>query len=110
MNRIEEITEYISELFQVNTSFREKGKRYPRKMYPKKVLMHILYHKEEIKLTEVARMLGYSDHGTIIHHLRSFDALYDTNDKFRRLSNLAFEKHYELVKNENNNKALQLSS
>lgn len=108
MNRIEEITEYISKVFQVNTNFTEKGKRYPRKMYPKKVLMHVLYYKEEIKLKEVGRMLGYSDHVVVIHHLRSFDALYDTDEKFREMSNLVFAKHYELIKNENINKALQL--
>lgn len=108
MNRREKIREYIAEIFYVSTDFAVKKRRDNTHTFPKKLFTHVLYYKEEMKLKEIAAYMGYSDHATIIHHLRSFDGLYDTDDLFKELSDRTFAKHYELLKNENINQALQL--
>lgn len=66
----------VAREFEAPNNFVEIKGRSKRVVTPKQVLSYFLYHKAELTLYEVAAALGYKEHSTIIHSLKTVEGLY----------------------------------
>jgi chromosomal replication initiator protein len=66
----------VAREFEVPDSFIDIKGRSKRVVTPKQVLSYFLYHKAELTLNDVAKALGYKEHSTIIHSLKTVEGLY----------------------------------
>jgi len=96
MEKKKQIEEYIAKEFGLESNFVNNKTRKSKYVLPKKLLCNILYYKEELTLCEISQYMGFRDHSTIIHHLKSFDGVYETNDEFKSKSDKAFEEAYNI--------------
>jgi chromosomal replication initiation ATPase DnaA len=93
MEKRKRITSFIAKEFNVEEDFLKNRSSTRKYVYPKKVLMHILYNVELMSLKEVAMHCGYANHTTALFHMRDIAPLchqFDSfNNQFNRILNEA---------------------
>lgn len=70
MEKRQRITRFIAKEFNVEDDFLNNKSRSRTYVYPKKVLMHVLYNVEMMSLYDVAIHCGYKNHTTAMFHMR----------------------------------------
>jgi chromosomal replication initiation ATPase DnaA len=75
MEKRERITRFIAKEFKVEEDFLKNKSRARTYMYPKKVLMHVLYNVELMSMEEVSKHCGYKNHTTALFHMRDIGPL-----------------------------------
>ena len=66
----------VAREFEVPNNFIENKGRAKRVTAPKQVFSYFLYYKAAMTLYEVAAVLGYKEHSTIIYNLKTVEGLY----------------------------------
>lgn len=65
----------VAREFEVPENFIENKGRAKRVTAPKQVFSYFLYHKAEMTLNDVAKVLGYKEHSTILYNLKTVEGL-----------------------------------
>jgi len=82
MEKRKRITNFIAKEFNVEEDFLSNKSRSRAYVYPKKVLMHILYNVELMSMHDVAMHCGYKNHTTALFHMRVIGTLFRQFDSF----------------------------
>jgi chromosomal replication initiation ATPase DnaA len=82
MEKRKRITNFIAKEFNVEEDFLSNKSRSRAYVYPKKVLMHILYNVELMSMHDVAMHCGYKNHTTALFHMRDIGPLCRQFDSF----------------------------
>ena len=94
MEKRQRITRFIAKEFNVEDDFLRNKSRSRAYMYPKKVLMHVLYNIELMSMHEIAMYCGHKNHTTAMFHMRDITPLCRQFDSF----NYQFNKITQLPK------------
>lgn len=70
MEKRQRITRFIAKEFNVEEDFLLNKSRARTYVYPKKVLMYVLYNVELLSMSDVAMHCGYRNHTTALFHMR----------------------------------------
>ncbi len=79
----------IAEEFDAPINFAESKLRARRIAMPKQVMSYFLYYKAELTLLEVAKVLGYRDHSTILYNLNTVESLCFDKDYKTKIDRVA---------------------
>jgi chromosomal replication initiation ATPase DnaA len=82
MEKRERITRFIANEFKVEEDFLKNKSRARTYVYPKKVLMHILYNVDIMSMHDIAIHCGYKNHTTAMFHMRDIGPLCRQFDAF----------------------------
>ncbi len=82
MEKRQRITRFIAKEFNVEDDFLLNKSRSRAYMYPKKVLMHVLYNIELMSMHEIAMYCGHKNHTTAMFHMRDITPLCRQFDSF----------------------------
>lgn len=77
------LAKFVAKQFSAGEDFLENKKRNPSVTYAKKVMMYVLRHDTEMVLNDIAKVIGYKDHCTVIHHLQDVDGLLSYDEEFK---------------------------
>jgi len=94
--RIIEVERIISEVFKVQTNFKENKIRRRRFVNPKKVLCSVLYNKEELTMQEIADYMGYDNHTSVLFHIRSMEGILISDPTFKERVDSVYDNIYKL--------------
>jgi|LakMenE01Jun11ns_1017448.scaffolds.fasta_scaffold9803674_2 chromosomal replication initiation ATPase DnaA len=92
MEKRKRITNFIAKEFNVEEDFLSNKSRSRAYVYPKKVLMHILYNVELMSMHDVAMHCGYKNHTTALFHMRDIGPLCRQFDSFNYQFNKIFNE------------------
>jgi chromosomal replication initiation ATPase DnaA len=92
----ETLISVIAEVFNVDKSFVSSRVRKRRYTYPKKALCMYLYNNSELTYEVIAEYLEYSNHTSVLYHVRSGQNLYDTFEPFTKKLDSVYSKLREL--------------
>jgi chromosomal replication initiation ATPase DnaA len=82
MEKRQRITKFIAKEFNVEDDFLRNKSRSRAYVYPKKVLMHVLYNIEVMSMHDIAMHCGYKNHTTALFHMRDITPLCRQFDSF----------------------------
>jgi len=92
----DKVISIIAEVFNVDTSFVNSRVRKRRYTYPKKALCMYLYNNSELTYEVIADYLDYSNHTSVLYHVRTGQNLYDTFEPFTKKVDSMYTKLREL--------------
>lgn len=107
MNIKEAIENKIASVFRTDENFITSERKTRVYCDARKMYCHVLYCHDTYTMIQIAEILGYKDHSTIIHNLKSFNGLYQTNELFREKADGVINFYKTLIKYENQGKDLQ---
>jgi chromosomal replication initiation ATPase DnaA len=78
---IKDLIEVAAEASGCDVIDLKNGSRHKKVINAKRLMCYILYNFYGLTLHQTAERVGLKEHGTVIHHIRTFENLLSINDK-----------------------------
>lgn len=92
----QKMIEIIAEVYQVDKSFHMIKKRSKHLVDARRVLCKLLVNQYGWTKVATGKFLD-KDHTSVIHCIKSFDNLYETDEQFRDNANEVFERIQSII-------------
>ena len=96
MDKHHKVIEYIAQEFDVDVNFYNNKKRFKNYARPRKMLCWTLYNIGGLSMNEVANIVGYAEHTTVLYHIHDYWYMCRSDDDFQEKGFRIIDKANEI--------------
>jgi len=96
MDKHHKVIEYIAQEFEVDANFYNNKKRLKTYARPRKMLCWTLYNIGGLSMNEVASIVGYAEHTTVLYHIHDYWYMCRSDDDFQEKGFRIIDKANEI--------------